>query len=258
MAAAGYTALLHHAADLAGQVRYQMVFVTEARDIGGAKLVGIAAEFRQLGQADFAGQNAAVGKAGMGRQIGGRQCRMKVAKALEGGQQQHVRDRRIGDTGTSIGGEPGALEGADGGQALVIGFVANQRQPLLGAVALQIGQARFDILHSHLAVGVIRMGSHKGGQGGAGISLAFEQIDRAGGEVQRALAGGHQQGLLARLYQPQGGRESRHTTADNDIVKLHDGSPCEWSRWLSRVGYRQPVVAPSIPPGQTALRRSSR
>lgn len=65
--------------------------------------MGIAAEFGQLGQADFAGQNAAVGKTRMGRQIGGRQCRMKVAKALEGGQQQYVRDRRIGDAGTGIG-----------------------------------------------------------------------------------------------------------------------------------------------------------
>ena len=34
MAAAGYAALLHHAADLAGQIRYQMVFVTQARDVG--------------------------------------------------------------------------------------------------------------------------------------------------------------------------------------------------------------------------------
>ena len=130
MAAIGHAALLHHAADLAGQFGHQRVFapslfIKQTGDIGGAKFVGIAAELRQLWQAYFTSQDAAVGEAGVGGQIGRGQRRMEVAKAFHGGEQQGIRDRGIGDAGAGIWGEPGALEGADGGQALVVGLVVH-------------------------------------------------------------------------------------------------------------------------------------
>ncbi|MNT75436.1 hypothetical protein D3C72_2143330 [compost metagenome] len=88
--------------------------------------MGIAAELRQLGQADLAGQDPAVGEARLSRQIGRRQRRVKVAKAFEGRQQQAVGDRGIGDAGAGIGGEPGGLQGTYGGQPLVVVLLAKQ------------------------------------------------------------------------------------------------------------------------------------
>ena len=66
MAAAGFAALHHHAADLASQIRQQMVLVAQTGNVGGAKLVGIAAELGQLGNANVTGQDTAVGEAGVG------------------------------------------------------------------------------------------------------------------------------------------------------------------------------------------------
>ncbi|MNL06439.1 hypothetical protein D3C87_1270740 [compost metagenome] len=230
MAAARLAALLHHAAYLAGQIRQQvllvvLLFVKQAGDVGGAKLVGIAAERGELGQANFTGQDAAVGEARVGRQIGGRQRRVEVAKALERRQQQDVRGGRLCDAGAGLGGEPGGFQGADGGQPLMVALLAKQGQPLLVAVALQIREARLYVGQPHLAVGVIRMGGHKGGQGGARVAFALQQIHRAGGEVQGALAGGHQQGLLARLGQTQGRRQACHAAAYHDSVKFHGCTP---------------------------------
>ncbi len=265
MATAGHAASLHHAADLAGQIRQQVLLarpllVEQAGDVGGAKLVGIAAELGELGQANFPGQDAAVGKTGVGREIRRRERRVKIAKSLQGGEQDGVRGGGIGHAGASVGGEPSGFQGADGGQALVVVLLAHQGQPLFCAVALQVGQTPLDILHPHLAVRVIRMGRHEGGQGGAGIPVALQQIHRAGGEVQGALAGSHQQGLLARLGEAQGRREARHAAADHDAVKFHGCAPWwNWRCWhRAGRGARSPGGGPSTRQGRTAPRRSSR
>ena len=222
--------------------------------------MGIAAELGQLGQAELPGQDAAVGEARVGRQVGGRELGVKVAKSLQGGQQDGVGGRRIGHAGAGVGGEPGGFEGADGGQPLVVALLAKQRQALGGAVTLQIIEARRDMGEPHLAVGVLGVGGHKGGQGGAGISLALQQIHRAGGEVQGALAGGHQQGLLAGLGQAQGRGEARHAAADNDAVKFHGCAPWwDWRCWCpAGRAARPPGGGPSTRQGRTAPRRSSR
>ncbi|MNH11041.1 hypothetical protein D3C79_705450 [compost metagenome] len=230
MTAARFATLLHHAADLAGQIRQQILFVVllfieQPRYVGGAKLVGIAAELRQLGQANFARQDAAMGETWLGREIGRRQRRVEVAKAGQGGQQDGRGGRGIGQAGAGRGRDPGGLEGADGSQPLVVALLAKQRQALFRAVALQIREARLYVGEPDLAVGVLGVRGQEGGQGGAGIPVALQQIDGAGGEVQGALAGGHQQRLLTRFGQAQRRRQARHAAADNDTVEFHDGSP---------------------------------
>ncbi|MNF85202.1 hypothetical protein D3C84_675900 [compost metagenome] len=266
MAAARLAALLHHAAYLAGQVRQQvllvvLLFVKQAGDVRRAKLVGIAAERGQLGQANFTSQDTAVGEARVGRQIGCRQRRVKVTKTLERRQQQDVRCGRLRDAGAGLGGEPGGFQGAYGGQALVVALLAKQGQALQGAVALQIREARLYAGKTHLAVGMIGVLGHKGGQGGARVAFALQQIHRAGGEVQGALARGHQQRLLTRLGQTQRRREARHAATYHDTVKFHGCTP--WWGWLRcwhRAGRaaRPPGGGPSTRQGRTALRRSSR
>ncbi|MNH25960.1 hypothetical protein D3C79_859850 [compost metagenome] len=150
---------------------------------------------------------------------------MKIAKALQGRQQQAVGDRGIGDASAGIGGEPGGLQGTYGGQPLVVVLLAKQGQSLQGAVALQIREAGRYVGETDLAIGVFRVRRQEGGQGSAGIPWTIQQIDRAGGEVQGALARGHQQGALARLGQAQRRRQARHATTDDDVVKFHEGSP---------------------------------
>ena len=169
------------------------LLVKQAGDVGGAKLVGIAAELGQLGQPNFPGQDAAVGEARVGREDSLPRARGESREIPPGWPAGWRRGRCIGHAGAGVGESQVALRVPMGVSRWVVALLAKQRQALGGAVALQIIEARRDMGQPHLAVGMLGVGGHKGGQGGAGISLALQQIHRAGGEVQGALAGGHQQ-----------------------------------------------------------------
>jgi hypothetical protein len=130
--------------------------------------VGIAAELGELGQANFPGQDAAVGEARVGREIGAPRAPGESREIPPGWPAGWRRGRGIGHAGAGVGESQVALRVPMGVSRWWLRSGETAASPARrSGVADHRGSPRYG--QPHLAVGMLGVGGHKGGQGGAGI-----------------------------------------------------------------------------------------
>ena len=164
-----------------------LLFVKQAGDVRGAKLVGLRLNAASWGRRISPGQDTAVGEARSGSPDWPPPAGVKVAKALQRRQQDGVPVRAPPVTaGAGLGESQIGFQGPMGVRRWWLRSLAKQRQNPCRRSGACDPEARLYGPDPPCCPGMIGVLGGQGGQGGAGIPLPADPPSRRG-EVQGAL-----------------------------------------------------------------------